>query len=361
MDLHVLQANINHSARAQDLLMQSMAEWLINIAIVAEPYYVPPRDNWAGDEEGLVALISSGSPPMENKSRGRGFVASHVGDLLVVGVYFSPNRQLAEFEEFLGRLGTFVGSNRSRPVVIAGDFNAKSTAWGSPVTSARGRLVEEWALELGLVLLNRGSVQTCVRHNGGSIVDLSFASPVIGRRISDWRVVEGSETLSDHRYIRFSVCTNSSPSHTQRRATESGEGPRWAVKKLNREDLEEAAIVLGWATPVHSASIDIDEEAMQFRQALTHLCDAAMPRIRYRGPVKRQVYWWSQEIAELRRSCVNARHRYARFRRRRRRPEDAPVRESELYALYTTAKKDLQLSIKAAKVRAREELLAILG
>ena len=40
----ILQSNLNHSARAQDLLLQTMAEWNIgleHIAILAEPYRVP--------------------------------------------------------------------------------------------------------------------------------------------------------------------------------------------------------------------------------------------------------------------------------------------------------------------------------
>jgi hypothetical protein len=36
-----LQTNANHCARAQDLLMQVMVEWEIDIAVVAEPYMIP--------------------------------------------------------------------------------------------------------------------------------------------------------------------------------------------------------------------------------------------------------------------------------------------------------------------------------
>lgn len=54
---HFLQGNINHYARAQDLLLQSMAEWSIHAAVVAEPYFIPTRDNWLGCADGLVAII----------------------------------------------------------------------------------------------------------------------------------------------------------------------------------------------------------------------------------------------------------------------------------------------------------------
>ena len=38
---HIIQANINHSARAQDLLLQTMAELGLGLALVAEPYCIP--------------------------------------------------------------------------------------------------------------------------------------------------------------------------------------------------------------------------------------------------------------------------------------------------------------------------------
>ncbi|XP_013174885.1 PREDICTED: uncharacterized protein LOC106123199, partial [Papilio xuthus] len=127
MALNLLQANINHSARAQDLLFQSMAEWKIHVAVVAEPYRVPSGDEWVGDADGLVALTSrsvAGSPAFADVVRGRGYVAALVGDILVVGVYFSPNRSLADFERFLSEVGVLIGGSRSARVLVAGDLNA---------------------------------------------------------------------------------------------------------------------------------------------------------------------------------------------------------------------------------------------
>ena len=55
----ILQANLNHSARAQDLLLQ-MAKHDLGIAAVAEPYRVP-TNNGTEDITGTVALIRAGS------------------------------------------------------------------------------------------------------------------------------------------------------------------------------------------------------------------------------------------------------------------------------------------------------------
>lgn len=43
-------------------------------------------------------------------------------------------------------------------VLILGDFNARILAWDSRITDKRRRMVEDWALETGLVALNWGPV-----------------------------------------------------------------------------------------------------------------------------------------------------------------------------------------------------------
>nr|XP_037872909.1 uncharacterized protein LOC119629797 [Bombyx mori] len=255
-----LQANVNHSARAQDLLVHTMAEWFIDIAIVAEPYFVPPdrEDSWAGDVDGSVAIVmrqSAALPPLGMVARGSGYVVVRVNETVVIGVYFSPNRSLAEFERFLGGLEALVHRFESRPVILAGDLNAKCTAWGSPRTDSRGEFLSEWAFATGLCLLNRGSVATCVRWNGESHVDVSFASPSAARRVRGWRVLEGAETLSDHRFVRFELSVSTllnAPDEDARGEEELPRSaprsfPRWALKRLNKVLAVEAATVAAWA------------------------------------------------------------------------------------------------------------------
>ena len=356
MAIRFLQANVNHCAGAQDLLFQSMAQWSIQVAVVAEPYFVPSGDDWASDHENRVAVISraaAGSPPLQGVVKGRGFVASLVGQIFVIGVYFSPNRNLSEFESFLVDVGALIGQCRPRPVLIAGDLNAKSTAWGSPVTNARGGVLEDWLVSSGLSIINQGSVFTCVRHNGGSIVDVTFASDSLASRVTGWEVQEGVETLSDHRYIRFDV--SALPTSPGPHRGRGGDGPRWALKHLNKEVLTEAALVQSWL-PTSGEPVDVEEEAQWFREAMTGVCDAAMPRARP-TTTRRQVYWWNAEIAQLRATCVAARRQYTRSRRRGRR--DAAT-QTLLHSAYREAKTALQTAIREAKERSREELLETL-
>jgi len=67
----------------------------------------------------------------------------------VVGVYFSPNRDLAQFSAYLDRLATVIRRQLPGPVLVAGDLNSKSVDWSSPATDARGQVLVEWGAELG--------------------------------------------------------------------------------------------------------------------------------------------------------------------------------------------------------------------
>lgn len=351
MALRILQSNLNHCAAAQDLLYQSLAQWNINIGIISEPYSIPEKTNCIGDLDGLAAIIvtpADSSPCIGPVRKGHGYVAAKLGsDMCIVSTYFSPNRSLAEFEAFLNELETLVQWSHPRHLVIAGDLNAKSAAWGSPVTRPRGNALMDWAAAHCMVVANKGSDATCVRANGESIVDVTFTSTQLSCCIQDWEVLTEVETLSDHRYIRFCILppsANPVPVSTEL-------GPKWALKSLNKEQAELATIVQAWCPS--PASVEPEKEAEWFRGALTNIADAAMRRSRP-GPHRTSVFWWSAELAQLRFACVAARRGYTRTRRRR--PIRA-VEERQAYSAYRAAKLALRTGIAEAKKKAWQELL----
>ncbi|KAJ0177212.1 hypothetical protein K1T71_007221 [Dendrolimus kikuchii] len=178
-----------------------MAEWQANLAVISEPYYVPPCGNWVGDLDDVVAVVArAGSgTPLTCLERGKGYAVAESGSIVVIGVYFSRSRPLAEFELHLDAIRAAIDRLSPKTIFVMGDFNAKHCSWGNAFTEPRGRTVEEWALQSGLTILNQGSVQTCVRARGGSVIDLSFATHAAARRVVGWRVLEEVESLSDHR------------------------------------------------------------------------------------------------------------------------------------------------------------------
>lgn len=83
---------------------------------------------------------------------------------MFVGVYFSPNRALAKFDQLLVELGALIDRSRPDWVVVAGYHNAKSLGRGGPQQRTRAASLECWVVMTGLTVVNPGSVDTCVRQ-----------------------------------------------------------------------------------------------------------------------------------------------------------------------------------------------------
>ncbi|XP_011884028.1 PREDICTED: uncharacterized protein LOC105571163 [Vollenhovia emeryi] len=160
-----MQANLNHACQAQDLFLHSLAERGCGLGIVAEPYRVPKNPCWAGSTDGSAAIVwrrtGERSPPFSKLKAGEGWVAVEWGPLTVIGVYIRPSLSRAEVEDRLQELEDVVREYLPGPVLVAGDFNAKSALWGSRRPDAKGAEVEAWAARLGLHLENVGAVSTC--------------------------------------------------------------------------------------------------------------------------------------------------------------------------------------------------------
>ncbi|XP_025159499.1 uncharacterized protein LOC112589644 [Harpegnathos saltator] len=109
-----------------------MTERGAGLGIAAEPYKVPRKHpRWFGDNQGSVAIIwkaSGSSPPATHLGSGTGFVVARWGVLIVVGVYLLSTKSLdlPSFKSRLREIGRAVKRYLPEPVIIAGDFNAKS-------------------------------------------------------------------------------------------------------------------------------------------------------------------------------------------------------------------------------------------
>ena len=102
----IIQVNLNHSARVQDLLLQTMTEHDIGIASVSEPYSIPENPNCVGDLSDTVAIFrmgSTASPALKTIVRSRGFVVASWGGIAIVSLYASPNAPMTTFRKLLDK------------------------------------------------------------------------------------------------------------------------------------------------------------------------------------------------------------------------------------------------------------------
>ncbi|XP_035737761.1 uncharacterized protein LOC118448523 [Vespa mandarinia] len=208
MSSAILQININHAHRAQDLLAQRMREDRVEIAVIVEPWWFPPGDeSWfssLGETSISAVLVDECESPCSMVRRGRFYVAVKWGDSLVVSIYFPPSENINMFCRILDEIEELLATFPTLPELVAGDFNARFSRWDPESRSNRwSELLCVWANRMNLSLLTQVGCPMCIRPQGLSVIYLTWGTPAAGDRLSDWRVDE-TESLSDHLYVRFS-------------------------------------------------------------------------------------------------------------------------------------------------------------
>lgn len=137
-----LQVNLNHCKVAQDLLRQYLFEQKVDVAVVSEPYSVPSdSSSWlasSGTRRAAIWLVGEGLA-VNNIHQGPEFITVWLNGVQIFSCYASPNCTGVEFSNFLQRLEDRIRTvERSIPVIVAGDFNARSAAWGDCCQDSQG-------------------------------------------------------------------------------------------------------------------------------------------------------------------------------------------------------------------------------
>lgn len=205
--------------------------------IIAEPYTVPKDLCWAASRNGRAAIYWNA-----NNISHAGII-SRVGEYSitvkwpnfnVTACYISPNAEDDEFDILIDELEDIV-SFEDTDHIIGGDFNSRAHLWGCNSTNDRGETLLRWSARKNINLLNVGNSPTCVRPQGSSIVDLTWANAKLSPRIMDWQILK-EYTASDHLYIYFvldssvnSVNNNNSSNNSDR--NRKAIYNRWAHKK----------------------------------------------------------------------------------------------------------------------------------
>ncbi|XP_011858938.1 PREDICTED: uncharacterized protein LOC105556455 [Vollenhovia emeryi] len=344
------QADLAVRIEAQDLFLHTLAERGCGIGVIAEPYNVPKNPNWAGSLDGSVAITwrrtGQRQVPWSKVSEGEGWILVDCDTILIMGVYLRPSLTRMELEDRLDRMERELRSFLPRPILVAGDFNAKSADWGSRRPDVKGAEVVAWAARLGLKLENRGSASTCVRPQGESIVDLTWTSPAAANWVENWRVMEEAETLSDHLLIEMTLVR---PTARGRMDSGTNSRIRWAVGKLDQDMLLATLKAATW--PQGEPQRDVEREAKWLRETLTRACDSSMPRARFTP--RRYAFWWSDAIAELRQASI----RHRRTLQRERKKPIARERLETLLTNYRESRIALKQAIRKAKETAWAELI----
>lgn len=97
----------------------------------------------------------------------------------------------------------------------------------------------------------------------------------------------------------------------------------------------------------------IDEDIKYLENTLTQACDLIMPKVKSIRN-KKATYWWNNNIATLRTTCISARRKYTKIKSR---PHASDGAVLECKAQFKSARRALRDAIRQAKRQAWQELI----
>ncbi|XP_056635966.1 uncharacterized protein LOC130444712 [Diorhabda sublineata] len=124
----------------------------------------------------------------------------------MTAVYISPNINDREYQKAIDKtFETATNNNGRRLSIMAGDINAKSAIWGSPMSDIKGQMVEEWLAQTGWVAINNGH-HTFERGNSKTHIDVTLCHTSHYNKITNW-CIEYVNPYTHHGHIRYQIKT----------------------------------------------------------------------------------------------------------------------------------------------------------
>lgn len=120
-------------------------------------------------------IINRNMIKIRSYGEGKGFVWVKDDDMMVVACYFSPNREVEDFENMLECMNT-IPINGTKRVIFGADLNAKIVLWGYENEDEKGRILSEWINAHDMYVLNTGNVPTYRSGDRRSIVDVTICT-----------------------------------------------------------------------------------------------------------------------------------------------------------------------------------------
>lgn len=305
--IEFLQINLHRSPLVTNLLYAMAADCNAEILVISEQARSPqdsPTRFSSSDDNSAIVLTKSANYVVEQSGAASGHCWIQTGQFRVYSCYLSPNQTLTAFREQLSKLE--LSLSRVPPgidVIVAGDFNSKSLVWGSSTDDVRGQVLANTMITLNLTPINVGNYPTFQRGNSESVIDVTFVR--LGRlAVKDWRVLD-DYTASDHKYIRFTLSTEPEVSDDPTPAAQEYR-PGLAYHRMDVAELRRFLHETPDGIPTESTA---EQAAKSLRLYLEKACDACMPPRPTHNARRRPVHWWSNAIAELRKSTLAAMRR----------------------------------------------------
>ena len=208
-------------------------------------------------------------------------------DCVLVGSVYIPPRRLDCLRVLEGVVS---GLDSRSSIMVLGDFNAYSTAWGAHTTNSAGRVLEEVLVSGRLCVVNDPSCETIwspSRRGKPHFPDLTLVSSAVRSTVLDWRVCD--DVGSDHLPVMMECGVCVRQYGKVMRSVWDFESADW---DLYRECLDRE---LGeWLRS--QGSVSFESSLSLWYGIVRRCCERAVPRKKVSVGAR---FWWSREVGEL--------------------------------------------------------------
>ncbi|XP_076301847.1 uncharacterized protein LOC143219944 [Lasioglossum baleicum] len=302
--IKILQINLNHCKNAQELLTQSAMQYAIDVVLISEPWSPPSYWHNDGHKSASIWLPQPGNKLNRVKClyKSKGIVAVQIQDHTFISCYISPNISLESYTERISELERFLDTINIDKCIIAGDFNAKSTVWGSRILDDHGTVVMEMCNNFGLIPKVSTGSHTFERNGHYSTIDILLCGSTAYNGITSSQILE-DYTASDHRYLKHVLSTNTAnTANFERKKKFKLDADRFSKTYLQITKI---------ADPLKITSIeDIDA----YIDMITEVFESTSYTLHQTIRRRKEVWWWNAEIAALRKASISSRRSLQRAR-----------------------------------------------
>jgi ribonuclease HI len=370
MAVRFCQINLHHSGVPSAALVKNFKTKNIEVALIQEPYVLNSRIAGLRSEGNLV-YFPKGSKPRSCVLVSRNFkyvplIEFCSGDETAIKLYYKsatgcetevvvcsayfPHEESPPSRN-LQNLIAFCKYNNLQ-LIIGCDANAHHTIWGSTDINSRGEQVLEFVVKNDLTVANVGNKPTFANQIRHEVLDLTFATKIVGLNIRNWHVSD-EPSLSDHFYIFFNLVASAKQKITFR-------NPKNLNNSVYLEKLEENLRDL--STQVSYVPEVIDFNANCIQNAIINAYEASCP-LRTRN-TNRRVPWFTHEVNKLRKDVRRKWNRSRKLVKRGLSIEQAKIltgyREAlTSYSNAIAASKKLSWQLKCEEIQNTGELSRI--
>ena len=323
-NLKFLQINLHRSPQAAALLKRKIVREGVDIALIQEPHtwrgsirgLNVDRGNLFFDETcsrpraGVLVRDAAAMPLREYFSADQVAVRIRMKeegssrDIVVASVYMPFDSTDPPPSENFDRLVRDCAT-RGWDLVVGCDANSHHTVWGSTDINGRGEALLEYLMDTSLDILNRGKSPTFVNSIRGEVIDLTLCCNRVCADVLNWRVLD-DPSLSDHRYIAFAI---------RGKATGGGPGTCRNPRLTDWESfLQDLKVGLTDFPKRYGNPSEIDLAVAILTQSITRAFHDNCP---LKNSGSRDVPWWNEELASLRKRARQSQNRARKTKARR--------------------------------------------